>query len=112
MRNFLLPILAIWAIVASPGLCVAGVLEHLCAGCPETVACDHEDDCAVDPCVDSAVRPVVGADVGVLAPIVALVQTYVSVEFDVVQHEARGIDPFPPERKKLSQLESDLPLLN
>lgn len=112
MRRLLLPILTIWAIVASPGLCVAGVLEHLCAGCPETASCEHEDDCAVDPCVDSAVRPVVGAEVGVLAPVVALVQTYTIIEFDSNRHDASGVDPFPPERKNLSQLESDLPLLN
>ena len=53
-----------------------------------------------------------GAEVGVLAPVVALVQTYTIIEFDSNRHDASGVDPFPPERKNLSQLESDLPLLN
>jgi hypothetical protein len=41
---------AAWVLLASPALCVGGVLSHFCA-C-EAESCGHEDACAADPCPD------------------------------------------------------------
>jgi hypothetical protein len=48
-------IVALWAIVAAPALCTAGVLAHECA-CAEGALCDHETDCEEDPCSPQALR--------------------------------------------------------
>ena len=45
---------ALWAIVAAPALCAAGVLAHMCE-CEESAVCDHESGCETDPCSDLVV---------------------------------------------------------
>ena len=53
--RFAMLVTALWAIVAAPALCAAGVLEHECR-CDDGVACDHESDCDVDPCTELILR--------------------------------------------------------
>lgn len=48
-------IIAVWAVVAAPALCVAGVLAHECR-CEDEIACDHESACESDPCGELLVR--------------------------------------------------------
>lgn len=50
-------IVALWAIIAAPVLCEAGVLAHPgeCAD-GEVEACDHEADCDLDPCSEQILR--------------------------------------------------------
>ena len=47
-RNSVILILA-WTVLLLPGLCSGGWLLHPCE-CGSTIACDHESDCASDPC--------------------------------------------------------------
>jgi hypothetical protein len=50
--------LALWTLLLGPGLCLAGTLQHLCTDCSEgsEIACEHEEDCANDPCADVVLR--------------------------------------------------------
>ena len=59
MSHLALLTFAFWALLLGPGLCVGGVVEHLCAGCPEEEAsdCSHEEVCSEDPCSDEVLRP-------------------------------------------------------
>jgi hypothetical protein len=50
-----LVILALWASVAAPVLCTAGVLAHECE-CASGVVCEHETDCERDPCSEQLYR--------------------------------------------------------
>ncbi|MCA9726539.1 MAG: hypothetical protein R3E12_15745 [Candidatus Eisenbacteria bacterium] len=54
----ILPVLALWALLIGPGLCVTGALEHLCKdeGQATATSCEHEEDCATDPCGDWVLR--------------------------------------------------------
>jgi len=45
---------ALWALVAAPALCAAGVLAHQCR-CADGV-CDHETGCEEDPCSEQVFR--------------------------------------------------------
>jgi hypothetical protein len=60
MNRTLLTAFAFWVLLLSPGLCLAGAIEHLCADCPEQAACSHEDDCENDPCVEVLPPPAMG----------------------------------------------------
>ena len=42
-------------LLMGPALCFAGVLEHPCSGCPESLSCAHEEGCSDDPCADATV---------------------------------------------------------
>ena len=53
----MLTIFAFWVLLLSPGLCLAGTLEHICGDCPGSITCEHEDDCANDPCSEELLRP-------------------------------------------------------
>jgi hypothetical protein len=46
---------ALWAIIAAPVLCTAGVLAHECE-CDEVCICDHESECEADPCSELLLR--------------------------------------------------------
>jgi hypothetical protein len=50
MRYYVCFCITVWGFVLTPGLCQAGVLEHLCQGCAEHSSETHEDECASDPC--------------------------------------------------------------
>jgi len=41
--------LAVWALVAVPCLCAAGLIGHDC-DCADSAGCHHEADCSNDPC--------------------------------------------------------------
>lgn len=109
MRRFLLPTLAFWAIILGPVLCVAGVLEHLCADCPPADSCQHEDSCASDPCVDVAARAATATDSGIPTSLSCPVACpfFADVEMDDVP--SLPLEPFPREGKSLPRPESDLP---
>jgi len=50
MKRILMTSLTLWVLLLSPGLCLSGTLEHLCADNPTGDSCEHENDCASDPC--------------------------------------------------------------
>jgi hypothetical protein len=50
MNRAAIALLSFWVFLAGPGLCMTGVVQHLCADCPERETCDHEEDCYADPC--------------------------------------------------------------
>lgn len=109
--RYLLALLAVWAIILGPGLCVGGVLEHLGLDCAPVATCDHEEDCASDPCLEPVVRPVTPVAGALLLPFEALlVRMYVLVTA-ATSISADFVDRVLPERKNLSRPESDLPLL-
>lgn len=108
----MLIIFAFWVLLLSPGLCLAGALEHICGDCPGSITCAHEDDCANDPCDEELLRPD--------SPARFLAKTYGSV---LVQGhltpEPCHVDTYPvrdasllPIRANLPRPESDLPLLS
>jgi hypothetical protein len=57
MHRLLFAAISLWAFLVGPGLCLAGVVEHLCVDCPEKEACGHEEDCYSDPCGDFPLPP-------------------------------------------------------
>jgi hypothetical protein len=57
MKQTVFTILTCWTLVLGSALCFAGVLTHACIECDEEFACDHEEECADDPCGDFAMRP-------------------------------------------------------
>ena len=109
-------IIALWAIIAAPALCTAGVLAHACP-CDDghAEACDHEADCDLDPCSDQTLRkdegqnslgPDAGHDVLANCPVAPDV---VSIHERHDLNEPTSCRPAPP----LGVLHaSDLPLLN
>ena len=112
LRRYLLPTLALWAIILGPVLCVAGVLEHLCADCPPAESCQHEDGCASDPCVDVAARTTTAPDSGIPTSLSCLVASPFFAEVEMDEVPSIPLEPFPRGRKNLPRPESDLPLLN
>lgn len=110
MKRTLLTALAFWVLLLSPGLCLAGAIEHLCADCPDRTACSHEDDCDNDPCVDM-VPPAAGKilfDSGSLP-----VWNHLIPVTDSTPANTATIlwSSLPPVRDNLPRPESDLPLL-
>lgn len=104
-------ILTLWALLASPGLCLAGLIEHICADAPEDeVACGHEEACSEDPCLDAMVRPENERGDGDTAEATAMEST--SDRMDLVSNDASQnlIAPFL-NGKTLPLHESALPLL-
>jgi len=57
MKRILIVTIAFWVLLLSPGLCLAGALEHYCGDNSREATCSHEDDCAGDPCTGEALRP-------------------------------------------------------
>jgi hypothetical protein len=49
MNRAVLLVAAVWTLAGAPLLCAGGLLMHACE-CEETCYCDHESDCASDPC--------------------------------------------------------------
>jgi hypothetical protein len=45
----------LWALLAMPALCTAGLLSHQC-DCGNATGCTHESDCGSDPCRIVALR--------------------------------------------------------
>jgi hypothetical protein len=112
MKRILLTTLAFWVLLLSPGLCLSGALAHICGDCPESSACEHEDDCANDPCAIDLLPP------GTVKIINVSVSPAVPVQGSV-DHESIHADPLnfpvaslPPLRDNLPRPESDLPLLS
>jgi len=56
MHRLLVVSIGFW-LSTVPVACLAGVFQHPCADCVESLSCDHEDDCADDPCGTQALRP-------------------------------------------------------
>lgn len=72
--------MAIWSLIGSPVLCVAGALRHDCGDCAEAASdspaccavevadcgeddgCGHESDCELDPCGNTVIRPESSSD--------------------------------------------------
>jgi hypothetical protein len=54
-------IVGLWAIMAAPALCAAGVLAHECP-CEDSAVCDHESECDADPCSDQILRRDLSSD--------------------------------------------------
>lgn len=78
MKRIIMTFLALWVLLLSPGLCLSGALEHFCADSPAGSSCEHENDCANDPCGEillvqagnhhkSIVTPMIPSIVGLLA---------------------------------------------
>lgn len=111
VTRYLLALLAVWAIILGPGLCVGGVLEHLCLDCAPAAACDHEEDCAADPCLEPVVQPIASAASVLLLPVVALIVRLYAPPTEPPSACSGFADRILPERKNLSRPESDLPLL-
>ncbi len=55
MDRTVILVAALWALVVAPALCTGGVLHHEC-DCGTAIGCEHEDDCANDPCATATVR--------------------------------------------------------
>jgi len=109
--RLLLAAVAIWVTVIGPGLCVGGFLQHLCLDCPPADACDHEDDCAADPCLEPLVQPVLSA-----ANLHFVPSFVILPRLDVLAPGSHGsllarVEAIPTLRKNLTRPESDLPLL-
>ncbi|NNE09475.1 MAG: hypothetical protein HKN20_13020 [Gemmatimonadetes bacterium] len=110
LRTFL-AILTLWALLASPGVCLAGLTEHVCTDAPaDEVSCGHEEACAEDPCVDSPIRADNERNKVVKALAAPLEQ---SNAFEVSPWESASLDTSLPHehRRSLPVHESDLPLL-
>lgn len=110
IRTFFV-ILTLWALLASPGLCLAGLIEHICADAPEDeVACGHEEACSEDPCLDALVRP--ENERGSGNATMAAARQSTSIRIDLVSNDATLISIVPlPHGRPLPLHESDLPLL-
>ena len=101
--------LAIWVLVAMPGFCTAGILEHVCE-CDGEPCCDEEAACCSDPCdiiVASPDRP--GHDDNV--PLRAMGVVFLSADAgDFTVGSRVCVSPIPPPND-LPYAPSDRPLL-
>jgi hypothetical protein len=114
MIRILITTLAVWVLLLSPGLCLAGALEHLCEDCPEDITditCEHEEDCTADPCGEVLLRPDTASIISALAPVAVLPTGLITPESSI-------LDPRPllkasplSSGKNLPRPQSDLPLL-
>jgi hypothetical protein len=105
-------ILTLWALLASPGLCLAGLMEHACADAPETEAsCGHEETCAEDPCLDSPILPHSERNKDRTALLAAPLEQAVEVMSGATNPATVGENMPPAYGNSLPVHESDLPLL-
>ncbi len=65
-------LLTLWVLLLSPGLCLAGAIEHPCPDCPQGFSCEHEESCPTDPCVEMIPQSAPGLDLGNAACAVVL----------------------------------------
>ena len=112
MKKILLTVLAFWVLLLSPGLCLAGALEHFCGDCPESSACEHEDECANDPCAIDLLPP--GSAKNLNVSISGAVPIQVSFAIDSIHPDPLHFPEaaLSPVRDNLPRPESDLPLLS
>ena len=104
--------LTLWVLLLSPGLCLAGVLEHICVDSPKGTSCEHENDCALDPCGDLLLVQAVDPQKPHTVP-TALIATEVADASAM----SRGVQlsdfrPSSPPRVNLPVPPADLPLLS
>ncbi len=108
----MLIIFAFWVLLLSPGLCLAGTLEHICGECPGSITCEHEDDCVNDPYGEELLRPDSPTRFFAKAHGSVLVQDSLTPEPPLADtHPVRDASLLPI-RANLPRPESDLPLLN
>ena len=109
MRTSLIMILT-GVLLALPVLCAGGWVVHPCECGPE-LGCDHELECAADPCDfdlyrhdSSTASPTYcfQADAGIPGPLIAVPSSSQTVRVPRLVHRMHGGLPFPL---------SDLPLL-
>lgn len=104
-------LVVLWAVIAAPALCLGGVLLHECE-CGSAQACEHEGDCASDPCGELTVRPhrliVVGSDQATMATHVApassdslVADPLTSLTLLPAQRPSAATLPFPPSDRPL-----------
>jgi len=114
MPRFTLSLILAWTLLLLPALCMGGWLLHPC-DCESSIGCQHESDCASDPCEvglarsDSWSQHQDGADFGTANTPVALLASSSSLEPGHICHRPNSsslafarVLPFPP---------ADLPLL-
>ncbi|MFQ5495256.1 MAG: hypothetical protein ACE5EX_07720 [Phycisphaerae bacterium] len=103
--------LALWAFLALPALCTAGVLGHAC-DCGGSSECRHESDCSSDPCRKlAASRPGQDNDMAKSMP---LFVGFPSLAACVSQMDSLGVRESVPEGAPPTNLPcppTDLPLL-
>ena len=112
MNRILLIIIAFWVLMLSPGLCLAGALEHLCDDSPQEATCNHEDDCANDPCSGEVLRPDSATGQFVISVADAPVQDRLSAQTEFIRTDSFLDALFFPDRANLPRPASDLPLLS
>jgi len=112
MNRILLTTLAFWVLLLSPGLCLAGALEHICGDCSESSACEHEDDCANDPCAIDLLPPVSAKNLSKIIIVSVPVQGSFALESIHADPLHFPIASLSPVRDNLPRPESDLPLLS
>ncbi|MCH7789758.1 MAG: hypothetical protein IH940_09995 [Acidobacteria bacterium] len=104
-------LVALWAVIAAPALCLGGVLLHECE-CGSAQTCAHEGDCASDPCGALTVRTprpiVVGSDEATMATHVATAPSdflgtdpLASLTMLPAQRPSVATLPFPPSDRPL-----------
>lgn len=112
MNRIFLTTLAIWVLLLSPWLCLAGALEHFCGDCPESSACEHEDDCANDPCAIDLLPPGSAKNLNVTISVPLPVQgllVIVPIQADPLHFPVAALLPL---RDNLPLPENGLPLLS
>jgi len=112
MKKILLTVLAFWVLLLSPGLCLAGALEHICGDCPDSSACEHEDDCSNDPCAIDLLPPGSANYLGKIISVAVSVQGSFAIGSIHADPLHFPIALLPPVRDNLPRPESDLPLLS
>ena len=112
MNRKLLLIISFWVLLLSPGLCLAGALEHLCDDSPQEATCNHEDDCASDPCSGEVLRPDSSTSQLVISVDGAPVQDRLDAQPGFLRTVPFLDTLFFPDRANLPRPASDLPLLS
>jgi hypothetical protein len=112
MKRMLLITIAIWVLLLSPGLCLAGTLEHFCADSSHNESCAHEDDCSNDPCSGEVLRPDATTNLFVIAVDAALVSNRLDTGTDLREAFSFLDTLFIPDRTNIPVPDSDLPLLS
>lgn len=105
MNKILLITVAFWVLLFGPGLCIAGVIDHICDDCVEETACGHEDDCDSDPCIE--ILQITNTTTSVDVPV-----TVCTLATDNSNNQYTSLTAILPTRENLPQPESDIPLLN
>ena len=112
MKRTMLTIFVFWVLLLSPGLCLAGMLEHICGDCPGSITCEHEDDCVNDPCVEELLRPDSPKLFFAKTHGSVLVQSSLTPESGIVDARPVRNASLLPIRANLPLPVSDLPLLS